>query len=192
MADKKTLRIEEFQGMAVLDSETGAKLGEVADVIVHPTEGRVLGITIKDTGGDVMALGVHEILIGADAVMAQGAATLEKWMPGTNVAETALASGEVIGTNIVTEDGRLIGKVNDVYISTETPRTFYRVAGSALQRFLGGGFFIPGDLPHAISSDGIRMIVPADTEEQAASSIDEAITRPTGYSGGAFGDMAKP
>ncbi len=179
MADTRAMRVEELRGMTVLNSETGGKLGEVTDVIVHPTEGRVLGITLRNSVGEVMALAAHEMFIGVDAVMTQGATSLEAWSSESKLADGALASHDMIGTNIVTEDGRLIGQVSDIYISTETPRTFYQVAGSTLQRFLGGGFFLPGDLPRVYSTDGARMIVPPDAEHAyAASSIEEILNRP--------------
>jgi hypothetical protein len=45
-----------------------------------------------------------------------------------------------------------------------------------LQRFFGGGFYIAGNVPHAYSSDGVRMIVPDDTENsRAVESLAEAI-----------------
>jgi hypothetical protein len=85
----------------------------------------------------------------------------------------------MVGTNVVTEDGKLLGRVGEVHLSLETPRVTYRVAESTLQRFLGGGFYIAGDLPSAYSRDGVRMIVPPDTEERyAAESVDEAFGAP--------------
>jgi hypothetical protein len=44
-----------------------------------------------------------------------------------------------------------------------------------MQKFLGGGFYIASDLPTAYSHDGVRIIVPAYTEERyAVTTIDEA------------------
>lgn len=181
MADMRTLKLNELQGMAVLNSDTGEKLGVVSDVLVHPVEGRVMGITIRDEAGAVTSLGAHDLFIGVHAVMTRNEAKVETWEPGDRLAKGALASREVVGTNVVTEDGRLIGQVSEVYISTEKPLAYYKVAESTVQRFFGTGFVIPGDAARAYSTDGVRMIVPVDIEERySAASIEEILKRDQG------------
>jgi hypothetical protein len=46
--------------------------------------------------------------------------------------------------------------------------TVYHVAESTLRRFIGVGFYIAGNVPRAYSPDGVRMIVPDDTENSRA------------------------
>lgn len=185
MAEKRIMKLDELQGMTVLNSDTGEKIGAVSDIIVHPVEGRVLGLTIRNSEGEVLALGAHELFIGADAVMTRDSAHMEKWEQGDRLAKGALASREMIGVNVVTEDGRLIGRVSDVYVSAERLCAYYKVAESMMQRFLGSGFYISGDIARAYSTDGVRMIVPSDTEDRyAAPSIDEVITRDGGHAVG--------
>ena len=75
----------------------------------------------------------------------------------------------------MTEDGNLLRRVGEAYLLPDTFGTVYRVTESTLQRYLGGGFYIAGDLPDAYSHDGIRLIVPAETEDRfAATTVDEA------------------
>lgn len=170
---------KELKGMTVLKTDTGNKMGEVNDAIVHPVEGRVLGLIIRTGEGQERAMAARDFFIGKDAVMATAGARFveeggDNWLAGG-----VPALGEVVGTNVVTEDGKLLGRVSEVHISLEMPRVVYRVTESTLQRFLGGGFYIAGDLPSAYSRDGVRMIVPPDTEERyAAESLDEAFGAP--------------
>ena len=178
MGEVKTLNVSsELMGMAVLRSDTGERLGEVADVVVHPTEGSVLGISVRTPEDTERVLYTMDFSIGADAVMAaEGARFDDEELTGA-LAKGVYALSELIGTNIVTQNGRLLGRISEVHVSIDTPRAIYRVAGSTMQRFFGRGFFISGDVPHAYSHQGVRLIVPANTEDHSAvQSLREAIT----------------
>jgi sporulation protein YlmC with PRC-barrel domain len=166
---------KDLKGMTVLRSDAGDKMGEVSDAIVHPIEGRVMGLIIRTDQGQERALATRDFFIGKDAIMGEAGARFIEAGAGDKLEGGVPAIGEIVGTNIVTDEGKLLGRVSEVHISLETPRTVYRVTESTLQRFLGGGFYIAGDVPKAYSRDGVRMIVPADTEERyAVVIIDEA------------------
>jgi sporulation protein YlmC with PRC-barrel domain len=166
---------KDLKGMIVLNTATGEKLGEVTDAIIHPTEGRMIGIALRTPEGEIRALPAENLLIGVHAVMVAKEARFE--MPGHSDKLTGgVPAHDLVGTNVVTGDGKLLGRVSEVYISTEQPKVFYHIAESALQRFFGGGFYIAGNLPRAYSPDGMRMIVPDDTENSyAVPSLAEAI-----------------
>lgn len=171
--DRRVMGVDDVKGMTVLHRETGHKLGEVVDAVVDPTNGRVLGLAVRaEGGGGVLGIASQNLLIGADAVMAAGA--LE------NAEETftngVLASRDIVGATVVTDAGDLLGRIGTVYLSLEEPRVFYHVAESTLQRFLGRGFYIGGDALRAYSPDGPRMIVPAEADSYAASSLEELLT----------------
>lgn len=161
--------------MAVLRTDTGDKMGEVADAIVHPVDGSVMGLILRTAEGQERALATRDFCIGKDVVMAAAGARYVAKEVGEGLVGGVPALGELVGTNVVTDEGKLLGRVSAVHISLETPRAIYRVTESTLQRFLGGGFYIAGDLPSTYSRDGVRLIVPADTEERyATASIGEA------------------
>ena len=176
MKDVRTMNVEkQLKGMTVLRSDTGDKLGEVSDAIVHPVEGRVVGLIVRTDQGQERAIATRDFFIGKDAVMAEAGARFIEEAASEKLEGGVPAIGEIVGTNVVTDEGKLLGRVSEVHISLEMPRAVYRVTESTLQRFLGGGFYIAGDLPSAYSRDGVRMIVPADTDERhAAVTIDEA------------------
>lgn len=167
--EKSILHLDkELKGLSVIRVDTGERLGEVSDALIHVTRGTVLALVIRSPEGQERALATGDFMIGKDAVMAgEGAQFVEE--PANTTLEAGVAAlRELVGTNVVTDNGRLLGRINDVYVSTEQPRAAYRVAASQLQRFLGRGFFIAGDLPMAYSGDGVRMIVPAETEDKYA------------------------
>lgn len=170
---------KELKGMTVLNAGSGEKLGEVTDALINlaqgPTQGQMIGIALRTPEGEMRALASRDFFIGVDAVMAAKEARLETL--GQSEALTGgVPAHELVGINIVTEDGKLLGRVSEVYISTGQSQAVYHVAESTLQRFFGGGFYIAGNVPRAYSPDGVRMIVPDDTENsRAIASLAEVI-----------------
>lgn len=134
-----------------------------------------MGLVVRTLEGQELALSTKDFFIGKDAVMATDQARFIVEEAGNSLEGGFPALGEVVGTNVVTEEGKLLGRVSEVHVSLDTPRIIYRVTESTLQKFLGGGFYITGDLPSAYSRDGVRMIVPAETEDRyAVTTIEEA------------------
>ena len=164
-----------FRGMPLLAADTGAKLGEIRDAIIHPTEGRVMGVVVRTLDGDDLRLRISDVIIGEDAVMTSGESFERAGDYARDMAGGFRAVDEMIGSNIVTEDGELLGRISEVYIRVDKPMAVYRVTESRLQKFFGGGFFLAGDVARSFAPDATRMIVPADTEQRyASSSLSEA------------------
>jgi sporulation protein YlmC with PRC-barrel domain len=168
MAQKMLKRLDAVQGMAVLDATSGSRIGEVADMIVNPSTGVVQGMILRDGNGALRSFAVEEIHIGPDAVMAGKSTEIDEAARSAALDGGVPAAGELIGTRVVGEEGTLLGQISEVYISLEKPRIAYRVAGSALDRMFGGGFYISGKLPRAYARSEQRMIVPAGTSERFA------------------------
>lgn len=177
MSEVKTLNVaSDLKGMTVLASDSGEKLGNATDVIIHPVEGKVLGIALRTLEGERRVISTQDFSIGVDAIMAAKGSVAHTTDTTGDLAGGVEAVGEIVGTNVVTEDGKLLGRVREVHILADRPRAVYRVAETTLQRFFGGGFYLAGDVPRSYSPDGARMIVPADVEQRhAASSVAEAV-----------------
>jgi uncharacterized protein YrrD len=176
MQERRILNVEkELKGMPVLRVDTGSKLGEVSDTIIHPVKGEILGIVVRSIEASEQILLTSSFFIGVDAIMADGKADYED-IPSDNPGRGVTALGRLVNTNLVTEAGRLVGRISEVYVSTQKPFVIYHIVESTLQKFFGGGFFVPGDIARAYSSDGVRMIVPVDIEDRfATSSIEDAM-----------------
>jgi len=50
----------ELKGMSVLDIATGEKIGSVSDIIINPTEGKVLGLAIIRSDKEVRAVSADQ------------------------------------------------------------------------------------------------------------------------------------
>jgi sporulation protein YlmC with PRC-barrel domain len=162
--------------MSLLAVDTGAKLGEIRDAIIHPTEGRVMGVVVRTPDDTELRLRIGDIIIGQHAVMTSWESFEHAGDRAAEMAGGVRALDEVIGSNVVTENGELLGRISEIYIRVDMPQAVYRVTESRIQKLFGGGFFLPGDAARSYAPDGARMIVPADTEQRyAASSLGDAL-----------------
>ncbi|HEY9434433.1 MAG TPA: PRC-barrel domain-containing protein, partial [Blastocatellia bacterium] len=61
----RTLNVaRDLRGMSLLAVDTGAKLGEIRDAIIQPTEGRVMGVVVRTPDDDELRLRIGDIIIG--------------------------------------------------------------------------------------------------------------------------------
>lgn len=173
----RTLNVaKDLRGMSLLAVDTGAKLGEIRDVIIQPTEGRVMGVVVRTPDDSELRLRAGDIIIGQHAVMTSWESFEHAGDRAGEMAGGVRALDEMIGSNVVTENGELLGRISEIYIRVDRPQAVYRVTESRIQKLFGGGFFLRGDAARSYAPDGARMIVPADTEQRyAASSLGEAL-----------------
>jgi len=173
----RTLNVaKDLRGMTLLAVDTGAKLGEIRDAVINPTEGRMIGVVVRTLDGDEIRLRIKDVIIGTDAVMTSWETFARASDRSMDLVSGARAVDEMIGSNVVTEDGDLLGRITEVYVCADRPQTVYRVTESRLQKFFGRGFFLPGQAARSYAPDGARMIVPADTEDHyATSSLSDAL-----------------
>jgi uncharacterized protein YrrD len=177
VSEIRTLNVaKDLRGMSLLAVDTGAKVGEIRDVIIQPTEGRVMGVVVRTPDDAELRLRIGDIIIGQDAVMTSWESFEHAGDRAVEMAGGVRALDEVIGSKVVTENGELLGRISEIYIRVDKPQALYRVTESRIQKLFGGGFFLPGDVARSYAPDGPRMIVPADTEERhAESSLSEAL-----------------
>lgn len=174
MRTDSAINIEkQLKGSVVLDAGTAGKLGQVSDAIIHPSRGTVLALLICNNTGIETVLSAQSFVIhdASKAVIALNPPRVE----GTEV-ERILNVGvraidELLVAEIVTQDGRLLGKINDIYLQNATLDSLpviYHITASFWQRLTGGGFYLAGDMPSHYSHPGNRLIVPADAKQQDA------------------------
>src|SRR4051812_44884291 len=121
------IRASELSGRSVIDIDAAEKIGTIEKLILDPDGKRVAGFIVTRGGGfpgnkehtTISASAVHAI--GPDAV------TVKRDEAGTTDTarlETLPRGSDVIGRKVVTEDGRYLGKVDDVLIEREDGRIF--------------------------------------------------------------------
>src|SRR5437773_7044933 len=111
------IRASELAGRPVIDIDAAEKMGTVEKLILDPDGRRVAGVVIVRGGGfpgnkehtTIPASAVHTI--GPDALTVKrdeaGSADIARL-------EALPRGSDVIGRKVVTQDGRYLGKVDDV------------------------------------------------------------------------------
>lgn len=166
----------QLKGMPAVFSESGQGLGQVSDAIVHPTEGSLMGLIVSFGGSErLLVAGDFYIFGSTGAVIVAEDAHLNMDKINAAIRDGVRVCRNLIGAEAITKSGRLLGRVTEIYVMEEQLRTIYRVASSRLQKMFGGGFYIAGNLPHAWSRNGARLIVNAEVSgREPFASLDEA------------------
>jgi uncharacterized protein YrrD len=165
-------------GRAVLSRATGNKIGQTRDLIIDPARGELVGLVVQMPDeslrcveyGEVYSFGPDAVMINADesAVPAQDSPL--KALP--------LAKTNLVGVNVVTEGGKLLGQIANIYIHlAETLLLIYEVRSSLLDKLLGHALYFPASQGRAISVDFARIVVADDTAEKADGSLDALAAR---------------
>ena len=157
MSELATLNLRRgLRGRDVLAAGTSRRLGEVADAVIHPTEGRLLGLALRTDAGGERVLPVHQLSVRHD-----GSILSSDDVDAAVPPEGAFALREIVGASVITEVGELVGHVSDVHLVVRGAGVEYEVAPTRLQRVLGGGLRLNAAAPLTFSRDGSRLIVPA-------------------------------
>ncbi len=175
---KNIVSINTLIGKTILSRSTGNKLGQVQDLFVDPIKGLLLGLTIQMSNSGVGGIAYNEIYsFGQDAVMVNTDESVQPLADGWS--QNYSHAKNLIGTKIITDGGKFLGQIANVYIQLASlPLVIYEVRESLLDKLLGRGFFIPASVGSALSDDAERIVVPSDTTLNAASSL-EALTTQT-------------
>ena len=170
--------IEILIGKTVLSRSTANKVGQLHDLIIDVAKGELAGITVRLPDESLRLVDSRDIhSFGPDAVMIkadESAVTVQdsplKMLP--------LAKNNLAGTNVVTESGKLLGQVANIYIRlSETALLIYEVRSSILDKLLGHTLFFPALQGRALSEDFARIVVAEDTSEKSDHNLAALETR---------------
>lgn len=174
---KNIVTADALIGMTVLSKVSGNKLGEVADLFIDPMKGVLMGLTIKNSKGDLGGLDYNDVSsFGEDAVMANAD---DKIVPLEDnwVKTHSHAKKHLMGINVVTESGNLIGKVADIYVRLSAPPiVIYEIGETVLDRWLGRDFFIPASAGTALSNNAERIVISNEAANAAAPTLKALFT----------------
>src|SRR5215210_7482778 len=165
--------VDTLVGRAVLSRASANKLGEIHDLIVEPVKGAFAGIAVKTVDGKLHYAEASEIYsIGPDAVMvnSDNSAIPPESSP---VKALPLALNKMAGTEVITEGGKVLGQVANIFMYlAEEPVLIYEVRSSILDKLLGRSLFFPASQGHAFSADNARLVVEEGTAEKADGTLD--------------------
>lgn len=170
--------IDTLVGRNVLSRATANKLGEIHDLIVEPVKGTLAGIAVKTVDGKLHYVEATEIYsIGPDAVMVNSDSSAIS-PEGSPVKDLPLALNKLAGSEVITEGGKVLGQVANVFMHlAEEPVLIYEVRSSILDKLLGRSLFFTASQGHAFSADNARLVVEEDTAEKADGTLDALANR---------------
>ena len=165
-------------GMTILSRSTGNRLGTVGDLCIDPVNGLLLGLTIALAENGAALLAYDDIYsFGRDAIMAETDESVRPLGDESSV-DLPQAREHLIGTKIITENGKLLGQIRNVFVTLQPPPfVIYEIRESIFDKLLGREIFILASTGHALSSDGERLVVPEGTAETASASISDLINQ---------------
>jgi uncharacterized protein YrrD len=165
-------------GRTVLSRATANKLGQVHDLIVEPAKGELAGIVLQVPDGSFRCIDYQDVYsFGPDAVMINSD---ESAVPAQDspLKSLPLAKNNLIGVNVVTENGKLLGQLASINIHlAETVLLIYEVRSSLLDKLMGHALYFPATHGRALSKDFTRLVVSDDTAEKAAHSLNDLAAR---------------
>ncbi|HEV2914603.1 MAG TPA: hypothetical protein VGX92_15090 [Pyrinomonadaceae bacterium] len=170
--------IDVLIGRIVLSRATANKLGPIRDLLVDPSKGELAGLAVRMPDESLRLVDAREIYsFGPDAVMINSdEAAIHA--PDSPLKTLPLAKGNLIGVKVITEGGKLLGNIANLYIHlAETSLFVYEVRSSLLDKLLGHALFFPASVGCALSADAARIVVPNDTAEKADHTLDALAAR---------------
>jgi uncharacterized protein YrrD len=125
-------RSREIVGKAIVSAATGRKLGAVADLLLDESRHCVVGLVVRDgwiTAERVLPYDDVQT-IGPDVVIAKSAGELVDRRRWRERAVPAARASRFTGRRVVTEGGRILGRVTEVLIDEQTGLVHgYEIAG---------------------------------------------------------------
>lgn len=170
--------VDALTGRTVLSRATANKIGQIHDLIVEPVKGTLAGVAVNTVDGKLHYVEASEVYsIGPDAVMVNSDSSP---IPPENspVKDLPLALNKMVGVEVVTEGGKVLGQVANVFMHlAEEPALIYEVRSSILDKLLGRSLFFLASQGHAFSAGNARLVVGEDTAEKAEGTLDALANR---------------
>ncbi len=158
------MRASDVAGLPVVTIDGGEDAAEIKDVVYDASEHHLIGFTLNKRGwfrGSMKSTLANDnvVGIGADAVMVPGADCLTDKDSAEAPLSSPKSDHDVMGNDVVSSNGSVIGKVIDVIIETgpNPAAVGYEVETS------DGSVFVPSSAQMGLSAE--NLIVPPEAEE---------------------------
>jgi uncharacterized protein YrrD len=182
---------KDLLGLNVLTFAEGENLGTPKDLLFDPESNRLVALLMSDSGWfssarvipwqNVKTLGHDSIIVPdrSSEISADNDPYINRILKGENV---------LTGTEVYTEDGRDLGKIQDMYIDDSTGEIIgYEVSGGMFQSIARGRKFMPA--PQTITIGQDAAFVPnevGDAMEQQVGGLQGAAQGATSSAGDAL------
>lgn len=164
---------KQFISMPVIGLEEGRQMGSVKDLVVNPNEKKVVALAVEQKG----LFKEHKYIpyskvrsVGEDAVTVNRGATAQKSGNLPEIISLIREKKSINGARIVTENGTLLGVVDDYYVNLASGELVgMEFSGSYLNAVFNGKAFL--DIDHVLTI-GRDMIVCSDEAVEKAVKLD--------------------
>ena len=171
--------INSLKGKTLLSLTTGNKLGRVENIFIDPVNGVLHSLTVAGGAGPAGWIVYDRIhSFGRDAIMAESEEAVTP--PDPALPGGGRNANDLFGTKVITESGQVLGEISNIFVTLASPPfVIYELRESLLDKLLGRGFYMPASAGHALSEDGVRLLVPDAAIQNASADIDELLARTT-------------
>ncbi len=152
-------------GKSIISVATGEVLDKVRDVFFDAQNKMVLGFLV-DEGGILSSARVLPFesvsVIGPDGVLVSSATTIVPAKDAAHASDIMKEDNVVVGTKIMTDDGKDLGKINDIFFDEVTGMIEgYEVTGGLFADAVSGRSYLPSPSRFKIGKD--VALVPVET-----------------------------
>lgn len=137
------LKSKRLVAMPVISLENGEELGKVKSLLLDPSRlvvsGLILGEQKKLFKDQKVILFENVEHVGEDAVTVSTAATIQKISQSSFLAELAKNPCSLIGSRVMTEEGKVLGTIAEYYLDTTNGSILsLELSGSLADKFFKG------------------------------------------------------
>lgn len=170
----------QIRDLPVVDLQGGTRVGRVGQLVISPDDGGLLGIVVRSGGlfdaRDRIVANDAIRAIGPDAVTISSAdAALAEEEAAESIRTALRGDRQLLGTRVMTQGGRDVGKVDDLAIDEERRRVAALIVGKGA---LAGGDAIPAERLISLGPDVAIIRDQGDAAEAAAPEGDAAASQP--------------
>ncbi|MGI8747518.1 MAG: PRC-barrel domain-containing protein [Deinococcus sp.] len=174
---------KELIGRKVMTLENGEHLDNVHDIIFDQSGNQVIAFLI-DEGGWFHAAKVIPFAsvrsVGEDALMVSSSADVMSARDDTQISDAISSKSGIVGLNLITSDGKELGRIADVFIDEASGQVVgYEATGGFFSDLSSGRTFVP--VPESVIIGEKAAIVPPAVaramEEQEAGGLQGALQR---------------
>ena len=135
-----------FASMPVFSLEEGLHIGSVKEIVVSPNDKRVAALIIEQKGWfrEQRFIPYHKVYsVGDDAVTIEKTSGVQRATGLPDIVKLLKDKIKVIGAKIVTENGNLLGFIDEYYVEIETGNiTGLEFSGNLINNVIKGRAFL--------------------------------------------------
>ena len=117
-----------FASMPVFSLEEGLHIGNVKEIVINPNDKRVAALIIEQKGWfrEQRFIPYHKVYsVGDDAVTIEKTSGMQRATGLPDIVKLLKDKIKIIGAKIATENGNLLGFIDEYYVEVETTSLSY-------------------------------------------------------------------